>query len=105
MMPSKKQVALVDDILQTIMQSEMLGDMTNNDPCISHDEEILDAILVDLDEAKRNAIKDAVMGVVSSYESVAVLYGMQVVFSMMEVSRNHKPLSKLILERQRRLEG
>lgn len=105
MKPTKAQVNIVDDALQAIMQTETWMEMSESDPCIAHSQKLLDSLLKDLDKAKRNAITDAILSVINDHEQVAVLYGMQVVFSMMDVSRNHKALSRRMLHRQMQCEG
>ena len=98
-----KNVQLVDEIMQTVTQTDVWTEELTNDPVIKEAEEEVEAVMeevrgyIPLELFLR--LDEAIAYKSVAYHEPAILYGMRVAYALMDVCRRPSDLSRSIMER------
>lgn len=102
-----KNVAIMDELMQAIVQTEEWESVQQNDPEIRIADQVLSEMLSQIESIVPRKlyceITDAVYGYGSAIGSVAILYGMHVADAIRDVSTRPYDLSRHIMIRTGRL--
>ena len=100
---SDKNVRIVDELMQTIVQTDEWGDIQENDPDIKWSDRELTATLQEVRSLipgeLYHRIEEAIYGYSNAVESAAMLYGIHVVTAIRDVSARHFDLSRHVMAR------
>ena len=106
---SDKNVRLMDDLMQTIVQTDEWEDIQENDPEIKRTNKELVQTLKELKKIVPSDLYYRIEGAVYNYsnavEYAAMLYGMHIVDAIRDVSARPCDLSRHVMERTRREES
>lgn len=103
MNPMKDSVAIMDDIMNYVIQTEMWNNILMTDPLIQDAEEELNGCLEALEgiipSKQIEDLRSAAWGLSNATDYPAILYGMRVAQAIQDVTANPAPLSQCILDR------
>lgn len=103
MNPMKDSVAIMDDIMDHVTQTEIWNHILMTDPLIQDAEKELNSNLEALEgvvsDKQIEDLRAAAWGLASATDYPAILYGMRVAQAIQEVSANPAALSQCILDR------
>lgn len=98
-----KNVQLVDELMQSIGQTDVWQDELANNPMIQQSEKELSAVMEKIRQYAPKELADQLSDTVSenivAYEWPAILYGMRVVYAIEDVSRRPSDLSRFLMQR------
>lgn len=109
MNPMKDSVAIMDDIMDRVTQTEMWNDIQMADPMIKDAEaeltRQLDALDGIISDKRIEDIRAAAWGLANATDYPAILYGMRVAQAIQDVTANPVLLSQCILDRVKKRKG
>lgn len=107
-MVTEKEVSMMAEIMDSILQTDEWMEMQLNDPGIKAADSVFEQAL---DKAKGYIphdlyveLSDTRCGVIAAYADAAVLYGMNVITTIQRVAANPHELSRFWLQRAQNIE-
>lgn len=98
-----KNIQLVDELMQGIGQTDVWQDEIMNNPLIQQSEKELSAVMEKIRQYAPKELVDQLSEMVSenimAYEWPTILYGMRVMYALIDVSGRPSDLSRFLMQR------
>ncbi len=95
----RKDLALANEIMGAVEQSDAFFESYKADPAIQKDWKYFTSLLEQLPDAAAKQIEEAYSRLESDVTSVAILYGMRVMWTLHEAMKDPAAMSQFLLDR------